>query len=371
MRIVQIVPELRTGSGVEAVAYHLEKEWLRLGIACDRFTMREARGDWIPTGRGLAGRVWLAARVIWFSCLGTVFARQWLAREPRGTIAICHNDVLAGDVYVNHGNVLAAMRARGHAWARVARNPLHLFTIARDALRYRSNAHRCVVNLTPEGERELTETFGRIAPEQVVIGNGVDIDRFQPDPELRERTRAELGLDGAFVAVFVGHEYGRKGLPTLIDALAIAGEASLVVVGGDQRMQSQARVQAHRLGVEHRVIFVGPQSDPRPYLAAADVFALPTLYEAYPLVVLEALASGLPVVTTRAGAVDDLIADGANGFVVDRTPAAVARGIDGVRAGDPAAMGLAARHSAERRSWQRVAQDYVALFERILKERDG
>ena len=111
MRIVQIVPEVALGSGVEAVAYHLEREWQRLGIPTARFTLADAAGGWLPTpGPGLRGRAALAARVVWFSTVGTVLARRRLsprrlALTAPGTVTICHNDVLYGDVYVNHGVV--------------------------------------------------------------------------------------------------------------------------------------------------------------------------------------------------------------------------------------------------------------------------
>ena len=68
---------------------------------------------------------------MWFSTVGTHRARAYLRRHP-DELSICHNDALAGDVYVNHGIVQAAMRARGHYWLRMVRNPLHLFTTARD-----------------------------------------------------------------------------------------------------------------------------------------------------------------------------------------------------------------------------------------------
>ena len=151
MRIVQLVPEIRPGSGVEAVAYHLEHEWQRLGVETDRFTLADAGGAWLPSvGGGLRGKLTLAARVLWFSTVGTVLARRRLARQPPGTVSVCHNDAVAGDVYVNHGIVLAAMKARGHRGLRMLRNPLHLFTWLRDTARYTSRAHRVVVNLTAQ-----------------------------------------------------------------------------------------------------------------------------------------------------------------------------------------------------------------------------
>src|SRR5512133_3338950 len=111
--IVQICPEIGPGSGVAGVAYNLEREWQRLGVQTERFTLTEARGGWLPQpGPGIRGRLVLLARVVWFSTVGTLLARRYLRSRP-GALSICHNDALAGDVYVNHGVVQAAMRARG------------------------------------------------------------------------------------------------------------------------------------------------------------------------------------------------------------------------------------------------------------------
>lgn len=82
-------------------------------------------GAWLPAAGapGLRGRLIVATRVVWFSTVGTVLARRAAKRQAPGTVVICHNDALAGDVYVNHGIVLQAMRNRGGAFARVLRNP--------------------------------------------------------------------------------------------------------------------------------------------------------------------------------------------------------------------------------------------------------
>ncbi|MFZ0531424.1 MAG: hypothetical protein WAL91_12920, partial [Propionicimonas sp.] len=97
MRVVQIVPEIRSGSGVEAVAFHLEQEWRRLGVDTQRCTLAEVGGGWLPVpGPGLNGKLALAERVIWFSTVGTIRARRILRRQPPGTVSICHNDAVAG-----------------------------------------------------------------------------------------------------------------------------------------------------------------------------------------------------------------------------------------------------------------------------------
>lgn len=373
-QIVQIVPALAAGTGAEGVAYHLEREFRRAGVTTERFTMTEALGGWLPRpGPGVRGKVALALRVVWFSTVGTALARRFLRRRP-DAVAICHNDVLAGDIYVNHGILRAAMRARGgYAW-RMARNPLHLFTALRDTLRYASDAHAVVVNLT-EGERRLLRrTYPRLRPRPVVISNGVDTQRFAPPtPGERAAARAGLGLpDEASVALFVGHEFERKGLGVALGALTGApAEAHLVVVGGTPPMVAGALRAAEALGVASRVRFVGTQADPRPAFRAADVFVLPSAYEANALVVLEALACGLPVLATRVGYAPDLIHDGENGYLVERTAADLASRWQDVAAGDRAGWRERTRATAEQHTWPRIAAQYLRLVAEVRDAREA
>lgn len=372
MRIVQVVPEVTTGRGVEAVAYHLEQEWRALGHEVERFTLREAAGGWLPQpGPGLRGKLTVLGRVLWFTGPGTVVARRRWGKPALDTVVVCHNDALVGDVYVNHGILAVAMKARGHGLLRMVRNPLHLFTFARDKARFASAAHRYVVNQTTQSDRDLRATYGRVKPRTVVIGNGVDTERYAPDAAERERTRTKLGIPAdAVVGVFVGHEYARKGLPAVVDALPNLPEGfHLIVVGGTPDMVAANRRQVAARGVTSRVHHVGMQPDPRPYLRAADVLVFPSAYESFSLVVTEALACGLPVVATPTGSVPDLVEDGVNGFVTDGTPEGVAEGIRGYLASDRAAMAVSARRTAERHSWRAVAQQYLDLFERVLEER--
>jgi UDP-glucose:(heptosyl)LPS alpha-1,3-glucosyltransferase len=287
-------------------------------------------------------------------------------------VSICHNDALAGDVYVNHGIVQAAMRARGHYWFRMARNPLHLFTTLRDRRRYtRPGTHRMVVNLVDDEDRLLREVYPGLAIPTVVIGNGVDVQRFRPpSDDERTRARADLGLGPTDRCVlFIGNEFGRKGLPALIEAVGGLDEnVRLFVVGGTREMISAQSADPAAVRLGKRITFAGAHADPRPWLAAADVLASPSAYESYGLVVLEALACGVPVVATPTGCVPDVVTDGVNGAVVEATSPAVETGLRCVLAIDRAAASMAARRSAVEHSWSAVAERYLALLERLADE---
>lgn len=373
-RIVQIAPSIEPGSGVAGVAFALEQEFRAAGVPVERFTAAEAGRTLDRPHRTTLGlHVARAGNVVWFSTVGTRRARRYLAERP-DAISFTHNDVMAGDVYVNHGLLQAAMRARGnYAW-RMVRNPVHLFTAVRDRVRYRGRTHRAVVALTGGEARLLTEVYGRVRPPVTVIPNGVDIERFSPgDAAGRAGVRHELGIaEDVTVAVFIGHEFERKGLHLAIEALDRATGVVLLVVGGTADMIRRAGAQARRAGVADRVVFAGERPDPVPLLRASDVLVLPSAYEANALVVLEALACGVPVVSTRVGFAPDIVVDGENGFLVERNAAAIGARLaelDALDAESRLAWRTRARRTAERHSWREVAARYLALARELEAQR--
>ncbi|KHK99319.1 hypothetical protein LK09_03320 [Microbacterium mangrovi] len=374
MRIVQIAPYIHTGSGVAGVAANLEREFRALGHTVERFTLEDAlRGKSFRERRSVPMRAFaLFRQMVWFTVIGTARAKEYLAERP-DAVSICHNNVMTGDVYVDHGVVSAAMRARGNGAWRMVRNPTHLFTFARDLVRYRGRAHRAVVALSPAQVEVLRRTYGKVRPPVVVIPNGVDLERFRPPTaEERRNARAQFRLDDEDrVVLFVGHEFERKGLPLAIDALAHATTVLMLVAGGNQQSIADARAHAEAAGVADRVLFMGPRGDDLPlFFAASDIFALPSAYEANALVVLEALAAGVPVVATRVGYAPDVIVDGENGFLVDRDPIELAARFEQLAAIDLAPLREAARRSAEAHSWRASAQRYVELLADLRPDLD-
>jgi UDP-glucose:(heptosyl)LPS alpha-1,3-glucosyltransferase len=153
-----------------------------------------------------------------------------------------------------------------------------------------------------------------------VVYNGVNIERFHPrNRQYREEIRKRFGVGEEFVVLFVSHNFRMKGLSYLIEALAkIRKEDSfpfkLLVLGRDR--QGPYLRLAKKMGVFGEVIFAGSTDEPEKYYGASDLLVHPTFYDTCSLTVLEALASGLPVITTPFNGASGLLSHGKDGWII-------------------------------------------------------
>lgn len=157
----------------------------------------------------------------------------------------------------------------------------------------------------------------RVSPEDIkVIYNGVDRNRFNPGTRdlYRENVREQLGIKkDSRVILFISNNWKRKGLAELIKAVSILGEKDIIlIIAGRGRKERYVR-----LGLEGRIRFIGQTNEPERYYGACDIFVLPTYYDPCANVCIEALACGLPVVTTRMNGASEFIIEGRNGFVAE------------------------------------------------------
>jgi UDP-glucose:(heptosyl)LPS alpha-1,3-glucosyltransferase len=202
---------------------------------------------------------------------------------------------------------------------RIAANPYHRYMQGAEARMFESPSLKAVICISQMVRDDIRRYFPLPEERLHVIYNAVDPREFSPAVRVdRAATRATLGLANEHVAfLFVGSDYARKGVGTAIRALSrLPQEARLVIVGKDKRAEKYVRL-AQRAGVGERVIFVGPQKDPRRYLGAADAFVLPTIYDPLSNAVLEALACGLPVVTSRRCGAGELVVAHEAGWTCD------------------------------------------------------
>lgn len=169
------------------------------------------------------------------------------------------------------------------------------------------------------------QRFHRVTPDRItVIPNAIDADRLSvPDPSAsRAAIRSEHGLsDSDLTALFVAHNFKLKGLPPLLEAMAArsrrdpsARPLHLFVCGGG-KIEPMRRI-VERLGLSQRVKLVGFAKSVRDYFHASDFFVLPSYYDPCSLVVFEALACGLPVITTAQNGAGEVMSAGREGFVI-------------------------------------------------------
>ncbi len=171
-------------------------------------------------------------------------------------------------------------------------------------------------------KEDFGEFYGASVYEKCrIIYNGVDLKRFcPPEEEKKQELRRDLGLpEEEPVILFLGSGYFRKGLHFLLKALSLLPDHFLLVVGKEKRL-SWFKTLAGRLGIEKQVQFLGSRKEVLSLYQAADLFVLPTIYDPFSNVCLEALACGLPVITTRANGAGELIEREKNGFVLDLPP---------------------------------------------------
>jgi UDP-glucose:(heptosyl)LPS alpha-1,3-glucosyltransferase len=185
---------------------------------------------------------------------------------------------------------------------------------------YTGRRYRRLIALTPQVKEDLMRFYGVADEDAIVIPNGFSPEEFNLSQcrQMREEVRRRLGYStDDRVVLFVGNEAERKGLPTLLRAMVrLADERIKLLVVGRFRLRRYA-VEATRLGINRRVYFAGPNDKIAPFYAATDVLALPTWYEAWGLVIIEALASGLPVVASRLAGAAVAIRERETGILLD------------------------------------------------------
>ncbi len=219
-------------------------------------------------------------------------------------------------------------------------SPYHHLMLAIERRQYARDAHTMVLAVSELSRQEILDTYPAMAAERVaVLHYGVDVERFHPARRASDgaAVRAELGLaPDQPVVLLVGAGFRRKGVDLLLDVWRREPPrgAALVVVGNDPHLANRQRAAREIAGP---VVYTGPRRDVERVYAAADLFALPSIHEGCPVAILEALASGLPVVTSRATGAPELLPGPLAELLVDdpRDADAVAdrlrRGLDPAR----------------------------------------
>lgn len=345
----------RTAEGLRDLGHEVH-------LFCTEFEIPAPQGTFahkvpvVPLGR--------TARLLSFAVLGPKAIAPHRCDVVVGFGRMVRQDVVRSEGG-SHRVFLDKMKRGEGMWRRLwhASSVYHRSVLAIERRQFQTGNYKKILAISEEVRRELTTTYNVPQEKIAVIHSGVDQERFHPGKrnESRERIRKEWGIPAAApVALFVGNGFQRKGLDRLLRAWespALAGVYLLVV--GDDAGRSRYVSWAKRVAPE-RIVFAGRQAAVEDYYGAADLLALPAFQEAFGNVILEALASGLPVVTSpTVGAAEVLTGDLEQGIVAnpdDKQALAqkIRQMLDGVRW---PGLSRAARETAERHSWNRYFEE--------------
>jgi len=318
--------------------------------------------------------------------IGNVWRDRGFARSARAAWSKERPDLIQSHERIAGCDVFRAGDGVHRVWLReraramgiagrigLALNPYHRYTLRAEKLLFADPALRAVICNSAMVRGQIRELFGVPDAKLHLIYNAVDSNRFSPALRThRAAVRARYSLpESAIVFVLVGSGYHRKGVLQAIRALAQLAHGAHLLVAGRDKDPGRFAARARRLGVAGRVIIAGPIDDIAPLLGAADAFVLPTLYDPLPNACLEAMAAGLPVVTsTQCGAAELLAAHDA-GIVCDALDIdALATAMQ--RMLDPStrwSMGERARNAVAALTPSAMAAQLLALYRSLLGAR--
>jgi UDP-glucose:(heptosyl)LPS alpha-1,3-glucosyltransferase len=300
--------------------------------------------------------------------LSFALAARRAARAGGFDLVQSHERALEQDIYrAGEGSHRAYLGAMGRS--RVQVNPQHRLLLHLERRIFTLRSARHIVAISARGKAEIEALYGTPSTSITVVYNGVDLARFHPDNRQRWRDdmRTSLGIPAeAWLIAFVGSGFERKGLGPLLDAVARLGDRRVrVLVAGKGRTEVY-REMAARLGVADAVTWIAPRPDVERVYATADVVALPARYEPFGNVHLEALASGVPVLTSAATGGAEVVGDGVSGAVVAApAPEEIARGLREMRDGDAGRLGVAAREAAEPFTYAAQVEGLEEIYRRL------
>jgi UDP-glucose:(heptosyl)LPS alpha-1,3-glucosyltransferase len=375
-RIAVVVPKYGTVGGGERFVYELTERLARSG----RYEIHVFANRWVP-GPG---------PVVFHRVPGVPFPRfprqavfAWLAGRNVGKggfdLVHAHDRVFRADVFTMHS-------IPHETWVRDIRkrHPTLFDRVTAWVERRLMEGGGCawhlpVSSIAAEAYRERY----RVDPSRLrVMHPGVDLARFSsPDRDAcRREVRARCGIGPSEVVIlFVGMNFEVKGLDAILRAVARAkalrpdAALRLLVVGrGNER---KYRSLASSLGIADSVTFAGPHAEGiEAFYLASDLFMMLSAFDTFGMVVLEAMASRLPVIVSANVGAKDLVEEGTNGFVLpDRLDADAAAGrivllLDAQRR---SAMGEAGRRTAERSGWDRLAEEVAGVYDHCVMNEGG
>jgi D-inositol-3-phosphate glycosyltransferase len=241
-----------------------------------------------------------------------------------------------------------------------------------------------IIVATPAEQAQLHWLYGNRSGKEVVVPPGVDLEKFKPLP--KESAKAHVGIPVHKRSIlFVGRIEPLKGVDTLLQAMALiqdrypsaVEDVSVTIIGGDpwandpDLEMTRLQVLREQLGIHDIVTFIGArdQNELPFYYAAAEIVIMPSHYESFGMVALEAMATGTPVIASEVGGLAFLVQDGENGFhVPSRDPEALAERIYELLINDTCRkrLGQNALQHARQYAWPDIAEQILGVYADLL-----
>jgi UDP-glucose:(heptosyl)LPS alpha-1,3-glucosyltransferase len=302
------------------------------------------------------------------------------ARREGADLVISFARTIGADVMRSGGSahisyLRAARQWRGaFQWRAMQVSPYHRAQMFIERRGFGSPHLKAAIAVSNLVRDDLIREFHLSQEKVITLYNGVDLERFTPsrDDSARREIRSSLDItDGASLVAFVGNGFGRKGLRFLIEAWPkITCGAHLLVVGGDRKSRWYQR-EAMRRGVGRRIHFAGPVPDVTQIFHGVEAVALPSLFEPFGNVVMEAMACGLPVLSSAQSGAAELLPESMQRFVVqDPTNSDEIASKLSALLGADGELRVAARATAEGYTWQRYADKLLAIVSTLTSGRE-
>lgn len=283
---IALVEQLAPRHEIHVFAQQIEHDWP--GVTYHRIAQPFTRPRWINQ--------------LWFA-LAT-----WWATRNGFDVVHSHENTWHGQVQTVHVLPVTYSLLQGrHGWRRalrwlkIATSPRLLVYLGLERARFAAQPNRCIVLASRTQEPVMAQTFPQIVGQCCVVNPGVAAVPGWASAVDRRSARQQLGLPQAgHCVLFVGNDFSKKGLPALLEAMASLPDDVYLAVVGNPGQVSSVRQQLDKLGLGARVFFLGAMSNVDAAYQAADCLAHPTLEDSFAMVVLEAMAHGLPVVVSCA-----------------------------------------------------------------------
>jgi len=263
------------------------------------------------------------------------FKHRSIVRKLRTDIVLGFGATIEMNVYQSHGGVhfyssLRKIRAEANPFTRIVKtlltflSPKSLVRSWIESAPFRMKNRPVIIAISDMIRSDIRQRYALSQDDVQLVYNGVDLEKFARtrDGDSRKVFRRDLGFGpDSVLFLFMAYDFRKKGVKYLIQAAARLRDKvgskrfGVVVVGSKPSPALLGLVDSLDLG--GIVIFRGPTQNPESYYNACDVFVLPTFYDACSLVVFEAMASGLPAITTRHNGASGIISDGRDGMVLE------------------------------------------------------